>query len=398
MFKTNTLPTNDKVSEKAKRLFEDERNLLRLDGWFFIKEILKEYDERYKDFPQELRAAYSLKEIAKRIPLQINKEAIFVGTQRDAFAKSYALINPNFTVESFSGYCDPTAVFDDIEPNERFSKENIEALKEYNQNTDYVKELKKTYSQYEEYTAEVCFFVEQVTGHIVPDLRRILSDGIEKTIRRINKRLETERDEMKRTNFQAMKIALESVLIIAERYAELAREQFKSADEERKKELKLIASTLKKVPSKGAENLYEAIQSFMLLWQMMCLEQAPNPFAFSIGNADRMFEPYRAKTDMDRQTASVLFKHFLVFFNVGNRSWAISQNIILSGRDLEGNDLSNECTYAFLDAYYDMNLPQPILSVKLHQNTPMELYREMGKFFFTPGCLTPSLFNDDSLF
>jgi len=51
-----------------------------------------------------------------------------------------------------------------------------------------------------------------------------------------------------------------------------------------------------------------------------------------------------------------------------------------------------------LDAYYDMNLPQPILSVKLHKNTPAELYTELGRFFFTPGCLTPSLFNDDSLF
>ena len=45
-----------------------------------------------------------------------------------------------------------------------------------------------------------------------------------------------------------------------------------------------------------------------------------------------------------------------------------------------------------------MNLPQPILSVKLHKNTPEKLYRELGRFLFTPGCLTPSFFNDDSLF
>ena len=31
----------------------------------------------------------------------------------------------------------------------------------------------------------------------------------------------------------------------------------------------------------------------------------------------------------------------------------------------------------------------------LTQGTPEKLYREMGRFFFTPGCLTPSLFNDD---
>ena len=152
------------------------------------------------------------------------------------------------------------------------------------------------------------------------------------------------------------------------------------------------------MPAQGAGNLYEAIQSFLLIWQTMCLEQAPNPFAFSVGNADRIFEPYRASENLDRETTAALLKHMLVFYNVGDRSWAISQNLIVGGRDVEGNDLTNPTTYALLDAYYDMNLPQPILSVKLHKNTPDELYREMGRFFFTPGVLTPSLFNDDALF
>ena len=45
-----------------------------------------------------------------------------------------------------------------------------------------------------------------------------------------------------------------------------------------------------------------------------------------------------------------------------------------------------------------MNLPQPILSIKLHKNTPDKLYAELGKFFFSAGMLTPSLFNDDAMF
>ena len=101
---------------------------------------------------------------------------------------------------------------------------------------------------------------------------------------------------------------------------------------------------------------------------------------------------------MSREVAASLFKHLLVFFNVADRSWAISQNLIIGGKSNEGEDLTNPTSYALLDAYYDMNLPQPILSVKLHKNTPKELYESLGRFFFTPGCLTPSLFNDDSLF
>ena len=154
--------------------------------------------------------------------------------------------------------------------------------------------------------------------------------------------------------------------------------------------------TLRKVPEFGAESLLDALQAYVLLWQVMCLEQAPNPFAFSVGNVDRIFEPYRK--GLSREEAAALMKHFLVFFNVGQRSWAISQNILIGGRDTQGRDLTNEMSYAILDAYYDMNLPQPILSVKLHKNTPDEIYRQMGRFFFTPGMLTPSLFNDDTVF
>ena len=196
--------------------------------------------------------------------------------------------------------------------------------------------------------------------------------------------------------YKAFAIALECAVILANRYADMAAEQKKTASTERREQLEIMERTLRKVPEYGADDLYEAIQSFMIIWQIMCLEQTPNPFAFSVGNADRIFEPYR--NGLDRDTTAALLKHFLVFFNVADRSWAISQNIIISGRDIDGNDLTNPTTYALMDAYFDMNLPQPILSVKLHKNTPAKLYEEMGRFLFSPGVLTPSFFNDDSLY
>ena len=198
--------------------------------------------------------------------------------------------------------------------------------------------------------------------------------------------------------FEAMKITLDALEVLAERYAVMAEEKENASEGEAKERYAMMKDALRKVPKNGADNLYEAIQSFILIWQTMCLEQTPNPFAFSVGNADRIFEPYRAKTDMSREDAAALFKHLLVFFNVADRSWAISQNLIVGGKSNDGEDLTNLSSYALLDAYYDMNLPQPILSVKLHKNTPQELYESLGRFFFTPGCLTPSLFNDDSLF
>ena len=377
-----------KITEMAKSLFAEKRAGNRLDGWFIAKEKELELSKAYAGENEEVKKALILRDIIKTIPIYLSDYQIFAGTQDDAFARSYALINPAFKVEEFSGYCDPAAVFGDIVPNDEFNAERIAKARAEFAQTEYAVKLGEVYGANECYTKEVIFFFEQVTGHLIPDMRFALKYGVKEMLKKI---------EGKEGNgYKAFAIALESVIILANRYADIAAEQAKTASAERKAQLEMIEKTLRKVPENGAENLCEAIQSFILMWQVMCLEQTPNPFAFSVGNADRIFEPYR--NGLDRETTASLLKHFLVFFNVADRSWAISQNIIVSGRDIDGNDLTNDTTYALMDAYYDMNLPQPILSVKLHKNTPQKLYEEMGRFLFSAGVLTPSFFNDDSLF
>ncbi len=384
----NTVLDSVKITEMAKKLFAEKRAGNRLDGWFIAKEAELRLSKEFEGENEEVKKALILREIVKTIPIYLSDYQLFAGTQDDAFARSYALINPTFKVEEFSGYCDPAAVFGDIEPNGEFTAERINAARDEFAKTEYAVKLGEVYGKNECYTKEVIFFFEQVTGHLIPDMRYAIKNGVKAMIEKI---------EGKEGNgYKAFRIALESAIILANRYADLAAEQAKTASPERKAQLEIMEKTLRKVPENGAENLCEAIQAFIIMWQIMCLEQTPNPFAFSVGNADRIFEPYR--NGLDRDTVASLFKHFLVFFNVADRSWAISQNIIISGRDICGNDLTNESSYALMDAYYDMNLPQPILSVKLHKNTPQKLYEEMGRFLFTPGALTPSFFNDDSLF
>lgn len=390
--------TNQHLIGLAKALFAEQKNTKRLDGWLFIKEIEHKYAEDYKELPAMERKAELLCRVAEELPISISDNAVFAGTQNDAFARSYALINPAFKVESFSGYCDPTAVFDDIEPNDAISPERINAMRENDRKSDYIKALNEVYGSAHPYTDEATYFVEQVTGHIIPDFRPVLKNGILSLIDYADKKLINADNEQK-SGFKAMRRALDAVLIFAQRYRALATEKASVAsNEDIKKRMQNIADTLSRVPAKGAETLGEAIQSYILMWQVMCIEQAPNPFAFSVGNADRIFEPYRVKENLDRKTAAALFSHLLAFYNVADRSWAISQNLIISGRDNAGNDLTNTMSYAIMDAYYEMNFPQPILSVKLHKNTPDKVYEEMGRFFFTPGCLTPSLFNDDMMF
>lgn len=390
--------TAQEITDLAKERFAEERATDHLEGWFLAKEIMRECDEKYKDEAASVRTAKTLVEVARKIPLWISDHHVFAGTQDDAFARSYALINPAFSVDSFSGYCDPVAVFGDIDPIGDITQERIDDLKRYNMDTEFAKALYSAYDLAEGNTSEAIYFIEQVTGHLIPDMRGVLKDGVEGLKEKIQDRQAHETDEKKRTYQKAMDIALDAVLILAERYADLAREkagQAKGSDRER---FLLMAETLGRVPRSGARDLYEAIQSFILMWQVMCLEQTPNPYAFSVGNADRIFEPYREAEGTGREMTAALLKHLLVFYNVADRSWAISQNLIIGGKSNTGEDMTNPTSYALLDAYYDMNLPQPILSVKLHKDTPQELYESLGRFLFTPGCLTPSFFNDDSVF
>ena len=386
------------VTELAKNLFKEERSKMRVDGWFLSREIVMNKADSLNSLSKEMRAAKELEAVITELPLSISDYAVFAGSQSDAFARSYALINPSFKVETFSGYCDPTAVYGDIEPNDEFSTDRIAKVREFSKNSAYVKALTEVYDKYEDYTEEVAFFIEQVTGHIIPDFRPVLKYGVDYIANELETKIANETDTERKENLSAMKLALNCAVTLSNRYADIAESKAKVADGERKSQFEFLAKTLRKVPQYKCESLFEAIQAYMLMWEIMCLEQAPNPFAFSVGNADRIFEPYRAMENMSREDAASLLKHFLVFFNVGDRSWAISQNLIVSGRDVNGNDLTNETSYALMDAYFDMNLPQPILSVKLHKNSPDKLYEEMGKFFFSPGVLTPSLFNDDSVF
>ena len=391
---------NQHIIQLAKELFREERAITKLTGWFQIRETAAKNEEKYKDLSEERKTAALLADELNALPISISDNAVFAGTQRDAFARTYALINPSFRVETFSGYCDPTAVYGDIDPDEEFTEERIEKLRQYTLKTPYVSQLNAMYKSVENYTGEVIYFVEQVTGHLIPEFGTALQYGTKELIETAKAKAATETDAEKKDNLLAFADALGCAELLAGRYREIALKKHadavKAGDSEKAARFERLSNALARVPMYGARDLFEAIQSFMLLWEIMCIEQAPNPYAFSVGNADRIFEPYRH--GMTREDAAALLCHFLVFFNVADRSWAISQNLIVGGRDYDGNDLTCPISYALLDAYFEMNLPQPILSVKLHKNTPDKMYRELGRFFFSPGVLTPSLFNDDSLF
>jgi len=364
------------------------------NAWFHVQEARMIEREAMRaeglDTESALGRAELLCRTVERMPLSIPDGSALAGSQDGAFSPSYALINPSFRVEAFAGYCDPLAPYADIDPEEGLTPERVAAVRAYWEDTPYVRDLKAIYERHAAPTSEVAFFMEPVTGHTIPDMRPMLEHGV---VGMQARALASGTDYGR-----AMARSLDAVLILARRYRALALEAAAAgsgADPAAALRLARMAAVLAEVPARGAHDLHEAVQAFVLLWQAMTIEQAPNPYAFSAGNVDRVFGPYLG--DMDREEAVALVRHVLCFFQVGDRCWAISQNVMVGGRDEHGTDLTNPMTDVVLEAFLRSNDPQPSLSVRVHAGTPESLYLALGPFFFTPGHLTPSLFNDDAL-
>lgn len=387
-----------RLSDYIESIQRQNQSANRLDGWFLAREIMMEALAEIKDkYSTAMTQAVLLERVCEKLPLSIRPGEIFAGTEADAFARSYALINPDFRIDSFEGYCDEDAVYNDIEPNADITEERIRKVREFWANQPFARALTEVYKDTGIETKEVVYFVERVTGHTVPDFQDALSTGIDAICDRIEEKKKEKPDRA--DYFDAMQRSLRAAVILARRYSDLASAMAaKESDAARKKELELIAETCRRVPASPARNLYEAIQSYILCWQAMNLEQSPNPFAFSVGNLDRILMPYLAMNGVSSDLAVQMVRHLLAFFCVGDRNWAISQNIMVGGMNEFGQDLTNEMSYIVLDAFRLSNYSQPNLSVKLHPGSPRELYQKVASFFFDFGHSTPSFFNDTVVF
>jgi len=150
----------------------------RMTGWFEYQEIKMQVRESFSNPDAPENQAKILCECVKRMKLSIPEGSVIAGTQDDAFSPSYALINPAFRVETFAGYCDPVAIYDDLKPDAEFPRERIERVRAYYGKTKFVQALKEVYAGTGKLTEEVALFVEPVTGHTIPDVRPFLKNGI----------------------------------------------------------------------------------------------------------------------------------------------------------------------------------------------------------------------------
>lgn len=246
--------------------------------------------------------------------------------------------------------------------------------------------------------------------------------------------------------YQAMQVACRAVIAMANRYADLAEARAEDAVGERRIELLDIAEVCRRVPAHPARTFHEAVQSFWFVHYALYSTDT----RLSCGRMDQYLYPaLRDDLEADRITlarAQELIDSLWLRFNdraqicrenffiseaeskkqggrrragvvvdrgpsagaVGHRkrySFAVDaadainhfgQNILLSGIRPDGSDGTNALTYLCLNALEKFAFTSPVVTIRLHRNSPQALLVRVAEVLKTGGGM-PYINNDDVL-
>ncbi|BCV24887.1 glycyl radical protein [Gelria sp. Kuro-4] len=253
-------------------------------------------------------------------------------------------------------------------------------------------------------------------GHVIPNYARALSTGLDGLIAGVNdliNQIDLSRpkglsDIAKVQYLQAARIALQAASIFIERYADEAqRLAAQEAGPGRKDELLKIARVCRKIAHYPAETWWEALQLLWFLHIIIQLEM--DGVSISVGRFDQYALKYlRSDPSYNPdglEEAQELLEAFFVKFNEVLKLWdydsatthagfPMGQNLTVGGVDAYGNDATNELTYMCLEAYEHVHLFQPALTLRIHRNTPQELFLR-GLEVIRLGGGMPQLANDE---
>jgi len=229
-------------------------------------------------------------------------------------------------------------------------------------------------------------------GHlIVPDYDKIVNKGLKGIIAEIEEaeaEVDTgEPDGADRFYFlQAAKLAVNGMMILASRYAALARDMAKSEkDAKRKQELEEIAGVCEWVPANPARNFREALQACWFVQLGVWLE-APKALNAPPATITRSLYPIfkkdkEAGSITDEEAIELIQFYFLKINQLAdvrpphgfrfNQS-RLGQQLSLSGLTPEGKDATNDLDWLVLEAQYRLRVPEPLVNLIYHNELSEE--------------------------
>ena len=223
----------------------------------------------------------------------------------------------------------------------------------------------------------------QFPGHASPDYGQLVTFGVEGLIQKVEERLSRPADEAQRAELEGMKLCLEAMSGLGDRYAAEARRMAaEESDPVRRQELLDIAAICDKVPRKAPETFREAIQSLWFGYMCVMLENwgTGNTFLRIDQYLDPLYEADRAK-GLSLEEAYQYLAMLLVNCNSAcvvyseARSHGFAGNcsgcsFTIGGVKPDGSCAVNELSYLVLEAERAVNMGSDDVVVRIADNTP----------------------------
>jgi pyruvate formate-lyase/glycerol dehydratase family glycyl radical enzyme len=251
-------------------------------------------------------------------------------------------------------------------------------------------------------------------GHIITDIPKVLSQGLEGVINSARVELRavqdtTDMDLLRSTAFlEAVIVVCEAAIHFATRYADLAEKlAAETEDLEWKAELLNIKEICTQVPGKPARTFQEAVQSAWFVHLITQIES--NGHSFSMGRVDQYTYSYYAADIVAgrltrERTLELLQQLWLKLFSVIKiRPWSHTrfgigyptyQNVTIGGQTAEGKDATNELSYIILETIQKTRLTQPNVSARYHSGTSDNFLLECARTIKL-GFGMPAMKNDE---
>jgi formate C-acetyltransferase len=219
------------------------------------------------------------------------------------------------------------------------------------------------------------------TGHISPGWENMFASGLTGLMARAREcraHLGDGATEQQRAFWEAVEVVYDATIQLSERFAELA-DALAGETPEYAARLRGIAACCRRVPAHSPQTFYEALQ---FAWLMHELIEMEGECVRSMGHFDRVFYPYyRADLEagrLTRERAKELIKFAWFKHHARTQGRNNGKNFLFGGQCADGSDATNELTYLALEAYEELAIPDPKLSVRFFPRTPDRLYRRVA--------------------
>lgn len=400
------LKLTDRILSLKEKMISEPR-YASIEQAVIITNTYKENENK----PRIIQRAIALKNAMEKLEINIDPEELIVGN-RTAGVR-YGIVFP----ESGSTWVDkefetlPTRPQDKFEVREEDIKTFRDVVKPYWEGKSLEDVLRKRYGKEFDEIAKVVKINQKdhAQGHICPNCEEWLEKGPAQIKKEAESYLEKATGEAK-DFYESVILVMEGTQTFMMRYHDLLMERAdKELDKDKKENMILVAQNCKNISMAKPESFHEAVQSLWFLFVILHMES--NASSFSPGRIDSFLYPYYKKDihigKLNEQKALELVESLWLKFNeiVYMRNshsakffagFPIGFNIAIGGQDENGNDFSNEISFLCLKAQEHLGLPQPNLSVRLHQKTDDKILKE-AIHVVSKGSGMPQFFNDEAV-